>query len=76
MINGRLITLLNDSKKYAYYEVFSQWFILISRIIMTFLVSYLIDSYINSSLTKAKTILSIIFTFFFELPIIISINYM
>ena len=64
MINGRLITLLNDSKKYAYYEVFSQWFILISRIIMTFLVSYLIDSYINNSLTKTKIILGINFTFF------------
>ena len=64
MINGSLITLLSDAKKYVNYEVFSQWFILISRIIMTFLVSYLIDSYINSSLTKAKTIFSIIFTFF------------
>jgi ATP-binding cassette subfamily B protein len=64
MINGRLITLLSDAKKYVYYEVFSQWFILILRILMTFLVSYLIDSYINSSLTKAKIILSINFTFF------------
>ena len=64
MINGRLITLLKDAKKYVYYEIFSQWVILILQILMTFLVSYLIDSYINNSLTKAKIILSINFTFF------------
>ena len=63
MINARLINLLSDAKKYIYYQVLSQWGILILRILMTYFASYLVDSYINGSLTKFK----INFGFFFSL---------
>ena len=47
MINGRLIKLLSSSKKYVYYQILSLWCDIILRIAMTFIVSYLVDSFIN-----------------------------
>ena len=47
MINGRLIKLLSSSKKYVYYQILSLWCVIILRIAMTFIVSYLVDSFIN-----------------------------
>ena len=62
MINVRLINLLRDAKKYVYYQVLSLWIILILRILMTFTASYLVDSFINNSLSKTKILSGLIFS--------------
>ena len=64
MINARLLNLLSEAKKYMYYQVLSQWGILILRILMTFFASYLVDSYINDSLTKFKINIGFCFSLF------------
>ena len=71
MINARLIKLLSNAKKYVYYQVLSQWLILILRILITFFASYLVDSYIDNTLTSLKILFlnkyTIFFTFYFFL---------
>ena len=64
MINARLIKLLSNAKKYVYYQVLSQWLILILRILITFFASYLVDSYIDNTLTSLKIFSGINITFF------------
>ena len=62
MINVRLLNLLKDAKKYIYYQVASQWIILILRILMTYTISYLVDSFINGNLSQSKIICGMIFS--------------
>ena len=64
MINPRLVSLLSEAKKYIYYQVLSQWFILILRILMVFTASYIVDSFIDNSLSKAKMTSGFIFTIY------------
>ena len=62
MINRRLIKLLSTSKKYVYYQIFSLWCILILKITMTFIVSYLVDSFIKNTLSNFKIIFCFVFS--------------
>ena len=65
MINPRLINLLKDAKILVYYQVLSLWTMLLFRIIMTFIISYLANSFIEESLSKIKLISGFIFFLFF-----------
>ena len=62
MINVRLLNLLSEAKKFIIYQVLSRWFIFFLRILMTYSVSYLVDLYINKSLSKDHIMFSLIFT--------------
>ena len=62
MINGRLIKLLSAAKKYVYYQILSLWLILILRITMTFIASYLVDSFIKKNLSNFKICFGLIFS--------------
>ena len=64
MINGRLIKLLSSSKKYVYYQILSLWCALILRIAMTFIASYLVDSFIKKNLSYFKINFGLIFSLF------------
>ena len=64
MINGRLIKLLSSSKKYVYYQILSLWCVLILRISMTFIASYLVDSFIKKNLSYFKINFGLIFSLF------------
>ena len=62
MINVRLLNLLSDAKKYIIYQILTRWFILFFRIIISYLISYLIDSYINNTLTFSQIKISLFFS--------------
>ena len=62
MINVRLLDLLKDAKKYIYYQIFTQWIMLLLNILITYNISYLVDSYIEGTLSNKKIICSVIFT--------------
>ena len=64
MINVRLINLLKDAKKYVYYQVFSLWTILFLRILMTYTMSCLADSFIKGFLSKTKIFYGFLFSLF------------
>jgi ATP-binding cassette subfamily B protein len=63
MINVRLLDLLKDAKKYIYYQIFTQWIMLLLNILITYNISYLVDSYIKGTLSNRQIICSVIFTF-------------
>ena len=54
MIDSRLLNLLSDAKKYIVYQVLTKLFTLFFRIIITFMISNLVDLYINDSLTNKQ----------------------
>ena len=62
MINVRLLNLLSDAKKYIIYQVLSRWLILFFRIIITYIISLLVDSYMANSLTFFKIQISLLIT--------------
>ena len=76
MIDFRLLELLKDAKKYVYYQVISKWIILFLRILITYLISHLVNSYIQGTLTEQLITYSIIITliFFYIIYIFEKIN--
>ena len=62
MIDGRLLNLLSDAKKYIVYQVLTKLLTLFFRIIITFMISALVDSYIDDSLTNKQINISISLT--------------
>ena len=62
MINVRLLDLLKDAKKYIYYQIFTQWIMHLLNILITYNISYLVDSYIKGTLSNRQIICSVIFT--------------
>ena len=62
MIDGRLLNLLSDAKKYIVYQVLTKLLTLFFRIIITFMISTLVDSYIDDSLTNKQINISISLT--------------
>ena len=62
MINIRLLNLLSDAKKYIIYQVLSRWLILFFRIIITYIISLLVDSYMANSLTFFNIQISLLIT--------------
>ena len=66
MINARLLNLLSEAKKYIIYQIITRWLILFFRIIISYLISNLVDLYINKTLTFSQ----IKFSLFFSLLLI------
>jgi len=64
MIKKRLLQLLQDSKKYLVLQVLCQWLILIDQIIFIFLLTSLIDSFANKTLTQKHLFIFIITSLF------------
>ena len=62
MINIRLLNLLADAKKYIIYQVLSRWLIFLLRILISYSVSLLVDSYHENTLTTIQIKSSLIFT--------------
>ncbi|WP_022748330.1 ATP-binding cassette domain-containing protein [Lachnobacterium bovis] len=54
MIRTRLVNLLDDAKKYIYYQILLQFSILILRICMIFMASSLVDTAIKGDLTDKQ----------------------
>jgi len=62
MINGRLLNLLTEAKKYVYYQVLSKWLILFLRIIILFSISNLVDDYAQGIFSEKKLLYSFLFS--------------
>ena len=62
MINVRLLNLLSEAKKYIIYQVLSRWSIFLLRILISYTISYLVDSYQENSLSNKQIIYSLFFT--------------
>ena len=73
MINVRLLNLLSDAKKYIINQILTRWLILFFRIIISYIISRLVDSYIDNTITFKQikislsiTILQILFIYYLE----------
>ena len=62
MINVRLLNLLSDARKYILYQIITRWLIFVFRIIISYLASNLVDSYINNILTFTQIKISLFFS--------------
>ena len=62
MINVRLLKLLSEARIYIIYTVLSNWFIFLLRILISYTVSYLVDSYQDNSLSPKQIKYSLCFT--------------
>ena len=62
MINVRLLNLLSEAKKYIIFIVLSRWITFLLRIIMSYKISLLVDSYHENTLTNKQVKCSLLFT--------------
>ena len=63
MIKKRLVNLLDNAKKYIYYQILLQFSILILRIYMIFMASSLVDKAIKGDLAETQIVFFALKTF-------------